>query len=286
MKRDFLQEAARRGELYPGVILEGGEEGARRELALTLARTLLCERDAAAERPCGSCRHCRRILWPGEETLFHPDFRVLERDLKTVTSVEGTKRWLEEVHVRPFEARGQVFVLASAETLSEGASNALLKTLEEPPDSAPRNFFLLTPSRLDLLPTIRSRCLSVYLGAAVAIEEATVEALREEVGERLSAFGETGALVYLLAVAESLHRAGDWEDPRAERPWALAARVLKDLAMGGGLRPELRVPILELAAGLLEARSWRLRAVPPRRILEGLLARHLSPTSPMTGGRR
>ncbi|HEY4591368.1 MAG TPA: hypothetical protein VIJ61_03105, partial [Thermoanaerobaculia bacterium] len=79
--------SARQGRLYPAVILDGGSADARCHAALELARTLLCE--AAPEaRPCGVCRHCRRIVWPGtekEETAFHPDFQVLERDLKAST---------------------------------------------------------------------------------------------------------------------------------------------------------------------------------------------------------
>ncbi|HEY7213645.1 MAG TPA: DNA polymerase III subunit delta', partial [Thermoanaerobaculia bacterium] len=52
--------AARQGRLYPSVILDGGDAASRRAAALQLARTLLCE--AAPEaRPCGVCRHCRRI---------------------------------------------------------------------------------------------------------------------------------------------------------------------------------------------------------------------------------
>ena len=83
---------------------------------------------------------------------------VLERDLKTSTSVEATKSFLQAAQLSPFEARGQVFVIASADTLTGEAANALLKTLEEPHSGAPRHFVLLAPSRFDLLPTVRSRC--------------------------------------------------------------------------------------------------------------------------------
>ncbi|HSF44299.1 MAG TPA: hypothetical protein VLT87_31215, partial [Thermoanaerobaculia bacterium] len=149
-------ENARKGRLYPAVILHGGDEETRQRAALTLARALLCEAPSPEARPCGVCRHCRRIVWPGSaeagETLFHPDFQVLARDLKTSTSVEATREMLKTAQFSPFEARGQVFVVASAESLTGEAANALLKTLEEPPVSAPRNFLLLAPSRLDLLP--------------------------------------------------------------------------------------------------------------------------------------
>ncbi|HEX4960122.1 MAG TPA: hypothetical protein VF173_04740, partial [Thermoanaerobaculia bacterium] len=158
--------SARQGRLYPAVILDGGDAEARRQAAVKLARTLLCEAPPEA-RPCGVCRHCRRIVWPGEEeTAFHPDFQVLERDLKASTSVDATRELLKTAQVSPFEARGQVFVIASAESLTGEAANALLKNLEEPHVSSPRHFLLLAPSRLDLLPTLRSRSLAVFLGAA------------------------------------------------------------------------------------------------------------------------
>src|SRR6185295_9777727 len=97
--------------------------------------------------------------------------QILLRDLKTSTSVEATRELLRTAQVSPFEARGQVFVIASAESLSPEAANALLKSLEEPHLTAARNFFLLAPSRLDLLPTLRSRSLAIFLGAAEAVEE-------------------------------------------------------------------------------------------------------------------
>src|SRR5262249_11327408 len=115
VNREATLDLARRGELYPAVILHGGREDARRETAPAPPRPLLCER-APDERPCGACKHCRRIAWPGGKTEpFHPDFLVLERDLRTSTSVEAARTLLQAAQVTPFEARGQVFVIAAAD---------------------------------------------------------------------------------------------------------------------------------------------------------------------------
>ncbi len=280
MNLDAALDVARLGRLYPSVILHGRGPEARREASLHLARALLC--DALPEaRPCGVCRHCRRIVWPGGESdAFHPDFQVLERDLKTSTSVDATREMLRTAQVSPFEARGQVFVVAAAETLSGEAANALLKTLEEPPTSAPRNFFLLAPSRLDLLPTLRSRSLAVFLGAArgpgETAEEADVEPVARAFASALSGWLSTGSAIHLLAAAEALGRAGGWEDPRASRPWAVAAaaviRSLQNVEEGAPSRRAL----LALAEDLLGAPLMRLRGVGAERILEGLVARHLA----------
>lgn len=269
-------ESARRGKLYPAVILDGGDAAARRSAALELARTLLCE-EAPESRPCGACRHCRRIVWPGAdgEGAFHPDFQVLERDLKASTSVDATREMLKTAQVSPFEARGQVFVVASAESLTGEAANALLKNLEEPHVSAPRHFFLLAPSRLDLLRTLRSRSLAVFLGPAEPIDPAAVEPLARAFAAAAAAWTASGSPVYLLSAAAALLPAGGWEDPRSGRPWAVAASaVLRSLALGeeaAGRRARLA-----LAEALLEAPALRLRGIAAERILEGLVARHLA----------
>jgi len=268
-------DAARRGRLYPSVILHGRDAAARQEAAVTLARTLLCE--APAERPCGVCRHCRRIGWPGDGAPFHPDYQVLERDLKTATSVEATRELLRTAQVSPFEARGQVFVIANAETLSGEAANALLKNLEEPYTSAPRHFLLLAPSTLDLLPTLRSRSLAVFLGPAEPVDKASVEPLARAFAAAAASWARTGAAIYLLAAADALSGAGGWEDARAALPWATAAAaVVRSLELDPQVPPPARRSRLALAEALLGAPALRLRAVPAERILEGLVARHLA----------
>jgi DNA polymerase-3 subunit delta' len=270
------REAARQGRLYPALILHGGAEQSRQSAALELGRLLLCEAEPVL-RPCAQCRHCRRIAWPSTEaeTAFHPDFHVLLRDLKTSTSVEATRALLREAQTSPFEARGQVFVVANAETLSGEAANALLKTLEEPPSGAPRHFFLLAPSRLDLLPTLRSRSLAVFLGAAEPVARETALELAAAFSAALSRYAAGGGGIYLLAAAQSLARAGGWEDPRASRPWALAAAAVVRSLDEPGVAAANRRSRLALAEALLEAPAWRLRGIPAERILEGLAARHL-----------
>lgn len=266
------------GRLYPGVILHGGSVESRRQAVVELARTLLCEAPPE-RRPCGGCRHCRRIVWPGageKEDLYHPDFQVLERDLKTSTSVEATRRFLRGAQVSPFEARGQVFVIADADTLSGEAANALLKTLEEPHTTAPRNFFLLTPSQLDLLPTLRSRCLAQFLGPAEPLDPQQVEPLVEAFADAMAAWEESRSAAYLLAAAAALGEAEGWEDPRAGRPWTVAASAVLEAVRRERVPRSLRRPLLALAEELLEAPRWRLRGIPAKRILEGLISHHLA----------
>ncbi len=275
MRLDGARDLARRGRLYPAVILYGVTLEERQQAALDLARTLLCNA-APDRRPCGGCRHCRRIIWPevGAER-FHPDFHVLERDLRTATSIDATKSFLRAAYATPYEARGQVFVLAEAETLRAGAADALLKVLEEPPAQSPRNFLLLAGSRLDLVPTLRSRSLSIYLGAPEGLDEETIEQTATTVAGILDGYFATSAAVLLMAAADVLASGPEWEDPRARRPWASVAAALTRCATRVESHSR-RQALLACAEELLDGWQLRVRGILQGRILEGVLSRHLA----------
>ena len=265
---------AQAGRLYPSVILHGGSVEVRRSAALELGRLLLCA-GAQEERPCGRCNHCRRVAWSGEEG-FHPDFHLLERDLRTVTSVAATRVFLRAAQIAPFEAGSQVFVIASAETLSGEAADALLKTLEEPHTRSPRNFLLLAPSKFDLSPTIRSRSMAVYLGSGMGLDDERIEEVAGEFADCLERFVESSNVADLIAAAEALAAAGGWDDPRASEPWSVAAsavlRCAKTSDVGSGHRRQL----LALAEDLLGGAQLRVRGIVAPRILEGVVVDRLT----------
>jgi hypothetical protein len=274
---------AREGRLYPAVILHGSDDDRRRSAALELGRTLLCE-SSAGSRPCGDCRHCRRITTAADGDRFHPDFHLLERDQKTVTSIEATRQFLQAAQMAPYEARGQVFVIASAESLGPEAADTLLKILEEPPPRTPRNFLLLTPSSRELTSTLRSRSMSLFLGGGSAADPQRVGELAAEVSHSVDGFLKSGATVHLLAAAAALERAGDWRDLRASAPWALAAAAVVEVNRNGEIPVEARRALLDLAADLLQARGQRVRGITPQRILEGLMVHHLGGLSARVTG--
>ena len=136
---------------------------------------------------------------------------------------------------------------------------------------------LLAGSRLDLLATLRSRSLAIYLGGTEALDEELVEDVAQELGRVLDAYFETAAPVLLLAAAGALARIPGWEDPRARKPWATAAAAVLRYARTGGARfgRDVRRRLFALAQELLDAWTLRLRAITAERILEGLVSRHL-----------
>ena len=263
-----LVSLAAEGKLYPSLILYGGDQGQRVSLSRHLGRTLLC---AAEDRPCGECNVCRRI----DDTMFHPDFSVLVRDRATAISIEAVRKMQTTAQQSPFEGRGQVFVIDEANMLSPGAANALLKILEEPPASSPRNFILLCPSIGALLPTIRSRSMSFYLGSSVPFDEELADDLAGSIveiwGDRRHGFG-----LWLIKIADILLESGDFKDLRSTVGWSSAAAVASRAAIRLKDRKD-RACLQALAGDLLAADRLRVRAIQPRRIIEGLASRRLHP---------
>ncbi|HEY0376737.1 MAG TPA: DNA polymerase III subunit delta' [Pyrinomonadaceae bacterium] len=152
----------------PGALLFAGEPGVGKKLfALELAKALNCREPRGAEA-CGHCSSCLRLSqskFPeysddkdNREKLVwsdHPDV-ALARPFNRILRIGPMREIEQEANFRPYEGRARVFIVEEAERLNEHSSNALLKTLEEPPRTS---HLVLTTSRpAALLPTIRSRC--------------------------------------------------------------------------------------------------------------------------------
>ncbi|NJL03621.1 MAG: DNA polymerase III subunit [Chloroflexaceae bacterium] len=129
-------------------------------LALRFAQALNCEH--LEQAPCLKCRTCTRIEHGNYADLriasmatqaasLKPDEAARQKELK----IDTVREWQRDIALKPYEGRRRVFILHDAELLSEGASNALLKTLEEPPAYAT---LILVANRPTMLPTIVSRC--------------------------------------------------------------------------------------------------------------------------------
>lgn len=155
-----LSAAMDAGRLPHALLLEGEPGSGRRTLAMQVARAVVCRAGDAGERPCGACAACVKSV--------HPDITCLGGDGAPLT-VDAIRRLREEAFLLPNESEKRVMVLADANTMTSQAQNALLKILEEPP--AHVVFILTCESRVQLLETIRSRCVCLTL-SPVEWEEA------------------------------------------------------------------------------------------------------------------
>jgi len=130
-------------------------------LAINLSQSVNCLEGPGV--PCGSCTQCTRIA-QGR----HADIRILApgkgeegRSARTVIGINEVKEALRRVNLNPYEGSTSVVILDGAESMSDEAANALLKTLEEPPPQL--MFLLLTANDSAVLPTVRSRCQTLNL---------------------------------------------------------------------------------------------------------------------------
>jgi DNA polymerase-3 subunit delta' len=275
-----LQTAAARQRLAHAYLFHGEDAIGKRTTAVCFAQALLCERGPSepALDSCGTCRSCQQV-----DAHTHPDYFVIEPDHELATpqiKIEQIREIEQQIIYRPLVGDRKICMIDDADRMTIGAANALLKTLEEPPD---HSVFLLISSRPASLPaTIRSRCQSLRfatpartdveaalilkremrpadarflamlsegrLGEAVSTDLKTVRAQQQELIELVSPTF-LRSVTNVLTAAESLAKAD-----RAAETLSWIARWIRDLVIiqVGGDRDQLlnvdQVPALERSA--------------------------------------
>ncbi len=142
-----------REDRLPHALLLAGPSGlGKRHFAEAMAKSLLCEKTADDGLACGICHSCRLF-----ESGAHPDYSDLgpEAPGKAIR-IDEVRRLIEFIGLTRGLGKYKIGLIESAEALNAAAANALLKTLEEPPEGA---LLLLVSNRPGTLPaTVRSRC--------------------------------------------------------------------------------------------------------------------------------
>jgi len=148
-----LSNALALGRLAHAFVLTGVRGIGKTSTARILAKGLNCEGSDGAGgptlNPCGVCQHCRDIA-----SSRHID--VLEMDAASNTGVDDVREIIDGANYRPVSARFKIYIIDEVHMLSRNAFNALLKTLEEPPDNVK---FIFATTEIRKVPvTILSRC--------------------------------------------------------------------------------------------------------------------------------
>lgn len=151
----------------PHSLLFAGEEGiGKKSFALELAKSFICQNPQNGEAcdKCSACRRADKFTFPKaddrdehKKIVFSefPDIGQIIPYNKNIL-VDAVRDLEKEANYRPYEAKARFFIIDDADKMNDAASNALLKTLEEP---APTTYLFLITSRPDaLLQTIHSRC--------------------------------------------------------------------------------------------------------------------------------
>ncbi len=150
-----------------GLLLHGQRGTGKLALAVCFAKSLLCEHPDSEGHACGKCSACGWF-----EQGSHPDYRLVQPESETEENESGKKasRQISVDQIRALsdflgmtahQGGRRVVIIYPSEAMNVNAANALLKSLEEPPEGL--LFMLVTHKRHALLPTIVSRCISFAL---------------------------------------------------------------------------------------------------------------------------
>ena len=151
----YIQSAVEQKKVSHAYIINGQRGAGKKMLARLFAMTLQCE--SKALEPCGDCRSCLQT-----KNGNQPDIITITHEKPTSISVDEIRQQLNgDVMIKPYSSPYKIYVIPEADLMTPQAQNALLKTLEEPPEYA--IIFLLTENVDALLPTIRSRCVMLKL---------------------------------------------------------------------------------------------------------------------------
>lgn len=148
--REHLQTALRLHKVSHAYIINGERSSGKEFIAKIFAMALQCER--GGEEPCQECHSCKQAL-----SGNHPDIIRLIHEKPNTISVEDIRTQInQDMGIKPYQGPYKVYLINEGEKMTVQAQNALLKTLEEPPEYGV--ILILTSSMESLLPTILSRC--------------------------------------------------------------------------------------------------------------------------------
>lgn len=144
---EILKKSIRNKTVSHSFLFEGEEGIGKKLVAYIFSKTLLCQE--GQDEPCNQCDSCIRF-----DRGNHPDFFVIEpeKNLIRKAEIEGL---VGQMTTAPYESKRKIFIINDSHTMNMESTNALLKTLEEPPDFV--NIILISSSPNKLLTTILSR---------------------------------------------------------------------------------------------------------------------------------
>ena len=145
-----LKNAIQTEKVSHSYIFTGDPGSGKKLLAGTYAMTLQCEEGGT--EPCGHCDSCKKAIGKN-----HPDIIMVTHEKPNVITIDEIREQIiNDVDIKPYCSPYKIYIVANAELMTPQAQNAILKTLEEPPEYA---VIMLLPSNVNsLLPTILSRC--------------------------------------------------------------------------------------------------------------------------------
>ena len=148
--KEHLRNALSTGKISHAYIINGERSSGKEFIARVFAMALQCEKSDV--EPCGECHSCKQALSGNQ-----PDIIYISHEKPGTIGVEDIRTQINaDIAVKPYSSPHKIYIMNEGEQMTVQAQNALLKTLEEPPEYAV--ILILTTQIEALLPTILSRC--------------------------------------------------------------------------------------------------------------------------------
>ena len=166
--KEHMQAAIRDKKPFHAYLFQGEEGVGKEALARTFAAGLQCQSESA-DKPCKECVSCRQM-----ESGNQPDVIWVTREKASLGVDEIREQLCNTMDIKPFSSPYKIYLVPEAEKMTEAAQNALIKTIEEPPEYG--IVILMTSNISALLPTIQSRCLTMeFRPLSTAVVESYVK---------------------------------------------------------------------------------------------------------------
>ncbi len=170
--KEHIQNAITSNKVSHAYIINGERNAGKEFIARIFAMTLQCEKGGV--EPCNECHSCKQALSHNQ-----PDIVYISHEKPNSIGVEDIRGQINnDIGIKPYSSPRKIYIMNEGEKMTPQAQNALLKTLEEPPEYAV--IFILTDNVEALLPTIISRC--VVLNMKPVSDNLVKKYLMEELG--------------------------------------------------------------------------------------------------------
>ncbi len=157
--KEHFQNAIRLNKISHAYIINGERNAGKEFIAKTFAMALQCESryEEGEIEPCEECHSCKQAM-----SGNHPDIIFITHEKPNTIGVDDIRLQINnDVAIKPYNGPKKIYIINEGEKMTVQAQNALLKTLEEPPEYAV--ILILTSNVNTLLPTILSRCVLLHM---------------------------------------------------------------------------------------------------------------------------
>lgn len=205
--KEHLQNAVAAKKISHAYIINGEKSSGKEFIAKIFAMTLQCEKGGI--NPCQECHSCKQALSGNQPDII----RVMHEKPGTISVDDIRAQVNNDVEIKPYSSPYKIYIINEAEKMTPQAQNAILKTLEEPPEYVV--ILLLTTNVNALLPTILSRC--VLLNMKPVADEQVRKFLMEQ--EKVPDYKADVCVAFArgnIGKAKLLASSEDFENVKAE----------------------------------------------------------------------